>query len=218
MLERRSLNIQIYDALKSDLISGRFEPGENLQLQNLAESYGVSQMPVRYALSRLVSENALEAEKKARASVHVPGLSQARFEDLKETRKLVEGRAVELAAASSSRKIVDEIRLHHSRLKDAVPTGDISAMLTANFEFHFSIYRSMKSRILLQIIETLWLQAAPYFRVLFQRILAYPDVISGGLEANERIIKLIEEQNPEEAGEALRKDIELAARFFLSQM
>lgn len=215
MLERRSLNLQIYDSLKSDLISGRFAPGESLLLQNLAESYGTSQMPIRYALSRLVSENALQSEKKSRSSVRVPDLAMGRFQDLKEARKLIEGRAVELAAEKASSEIVEQIRLHHRKLEQSIDTGDISAMLTANFNFHFSIYRAMDSDILLQVIETLWLQAAPYFRTLFELILEDEAMIKGGLQANERIIALVEAKDSKAAADALQNDIEQAAKFFL---
>ena len=54
------LSVEIYDELRVLLVSGEFKPGERLKLPELAAQTGTSVTPVREALLRLVSENALE--------------------------------------------------------------------------------------------------------------------------------------------------------------
>ncbi len=45
-----------YLHLRELLMSGRVGPGERLSLRNLAEALGVSMMPVREAVTRLVAD------------------------------------------------------------------------------------------------------------------------------------------------------------------
>jgi DNA-binding GntR family transcriptional regulator len=52
-LRRHALADQVYDRLMADLVDGRLEPGSPLRIDGLARELGVSQTPVREALTRL---------------------------------------------------------------------------------------------------------------------------------------------------------------------
>ena len=92
-----NLQDQLYQNIRSGLLSGRFQPGERLKIRDLAAEWGTSPMPVRAALQRLVAEGALEGE--AQRSLRVPAMTRERFEQLLPVRINLEGLAVELAAA-----------------------------------------------------------------------------------------------------------------------
>ena len=53
---RKTLSGDAYKQLSELLMSGRVMPGEQLSLRTLAMGLGVSVMPVREAVSRLLSE------------------------------------------------------------------------------------------------------------------------------------------------------------------
>ena len=59
-LARRTLGETVYAALSELLASGQLGPGERLSLRDSAAALGVSVMPVREAVNRLVAEQALE--------------------------------------------------------------------------------------------------------------------------------------------------------------
>ena len=50
---------RVYQELRNALYQGRFMPGEVLTIRALAAALGTSPMPVREAIQRLVTENAL---------------------------------------------------------------------------------------------------------------------------------------------------------------
>ncbi|MFT4144166.1 MAG: GntR family transcriptional regulator, partial [Mobilitalea sp.] len=96
-LTRDSLNGQAYARLCRDLKAGRFAPGEKLKLRDLAAEMGISPTPVREALARLISEQALEQV--GHHSVRVPVMDEERFAEVRELRLVLEGRAAARAAA-----------------------------------------------------------------------------------------------------------------------
>src|SRR5262245_21693254 len=59
-LERQTLNDQVYRDLRNLIMSGRLAPGQTITIRTLAGAIGVSPMPVRGALHRLLTEGALE--------------------------------------------------------------------------------------------------------------------------------------------------------------
>src|ERR1044072_3721408 len=58
-LQRNTLNEEVYEQLKHALMTGRIAPGSTMTIRSLAKSFGISPMPVREALRRLVGEHVL---------------------------------------------------------------------------------------------------------------------------------------------------------------
>ena len=161
---RETVNDRVYREVRRALIRGVFEPGQVLTMQELANSLGVSTMPVREALSRLVSEQALEAL--PNRSTRVPPVDPVRLEDLLRARIVIEGAALEQAAAKLTpedlRELTALVRAH-----EAAPQASetfIERQLEVNQSFHFRIYAASGSTVMIPIIESLWLQSGPYIR------------------------------------------------------
>src|SRR5258708_28602665 len=95
-LDRQTLGERAYARLADLLISGRIAPGEKLSLRAAADVLGVSIMPVREAVSRLVADKALEVA--ANRAVRVPVMSSVQFRDLTKVRIAIEGHAAAEAA------------------------------------------------------------------------------------------------------------------------
>ena len=92
---RETLHDRVYAELRRSLIHGMFDAGEMMRIVDLAETLETSTMPVREALGRLVSEQALEAL--PNRSVRVPLITRERLEDLARARCLIEGQITALA-------------------------------------------------------------------------------------------------------------------------
>src|ERR1700759_5639321 len=73
------------------MITGQIVPGVGLSTRGLALEMGVSQMPVRDALSRLAAEGAGEIRSKTK--IEVPAMTADRFPDLLDCRLLLEPEA-----------------------------------------------------------------------------------------------------------------------------
>lgn len=103
-----TLSDQVYAAIKQDLLDGNMLPGVKVSLRSLAATYGTSMQPVREAVARLVSDDALEVTP-ARA-IQVPRLSRAQCDEVWSLRALLEGEAAALFARHAPETAFD--RLH----------------------------------------------------------------------------------------------------------
>ena len=85
------LHDRVYRRLRDALITGRIVPGRAVTLRGLAQSLGVSPMPVREAIRRVSAEGGLIVG--ANRRVWVPDMDADRFDELVRTRTLLEPEA-----------------------------------------------------------------------------------------------------------------------------
>jgi DNA-binding GntR family transcriptional regulator len=179
-----NLQEQLYQRIRSDLLAGRFQPGQRLKIRDLAAAWGSSPMPVRGALQRLVAEGALEGEQQR--SARVPTMTRERFQQIIAVRLGLEGLAVELAAPRLGSAEIDLLHGCILRMQQALERRDVAAYLQDNSLFHLSLYRACANPILLRMIESLRLQVGPFFNRLFSdsnRLLHLNDFHEAAFEA-----------------------------------
>lgn len=161
------LHTHVYEELRRRLITGKVMPGVGLSTRGLATELGVSQMPVRDALSRLAAEGAVQIRSKRK--IEVPPMSEARFADLLECRLLLEPRAAVLALPHIDASRLRQLREIDASLDRAMESGDVIGYMEGNFAFHSTLYRASERSTLNSLIETLWLQFGPFMRVVYGR-------------------------------------------------
>lgn len=165
---RETVNDRVHREIRRALIHGLFEPGQVLTMQELANTLGVSIMPVREALSRLISEQALEAL--PNRSARVPPVDPQRLDDLLRARIVIEGAALEQAAAKLTPEDLRELKALVRAHEEAPRASEnfLERQLEINQSFHFRIYGATGSTVMIPIIESLWLQSGPYIRAAAQ--------------------------------------------------
>ena len=204
-LEHQTLNDRAYGALKQELISGKFSPGQVLVIRKLAETFGTSTTPIREALQRLVAERLLEM--KNNRSIIVPLLSASTFEELTRIRIAVEGLAGEMAAGRMTEGALAEISAALAGMRKAVENGDARAYLTLNEHFHFTIYQQAGAPILLNLIRDLWGRAGPYLSLLMEA----DSYIARSNDAHCKIVAALEQGNGPAVRVSIDNDISVAA-------
>ena len=163
-LTRESLNAQAYARLCRDLKAGRFQPGEKLKLRNLAAEMGISPTPVREALARLISEQALEQV--GHHSVRVPLMTEERFCEVRDLRLMLEGEAAARAALRSTAADVLRLEAMHTQMADARERGDAAAARLHAELFHMAVYELAAMPVLTRMAESLWLQCGPLMKAM----------------------------------------------------
>ena len=166
--EGATLRAAVYEDLRRRLITGRIVPGVGMSTRGLAQQLGVSQMPVRDALSRLAAEGAVSIRSKRR--IMVPPMTPERLDEIMRCRLLLEPEAAAQALPQLGRDELDALKQADARIDAALASGDVNAYMEGNFRFHFLIYRPRGQTILTRMIETLWMQFGPLMRVVYGRV------------------------------------------------
>jgi DNA-binding GntR family transcriptional regulator len=156
--------LHVYAELRKMLMNGRFLPGERLVVRDISERFETSAMPVREALRRLASEDALTDA--PNRGVIVPPISVEAVTDLVRVRCMVEGSAAEWAAATMTGAEIAAVNSINERMQADIEGGLTDEFLSLNRDFHFGIYRAARSATLMQVIERLWLRAGPWLNVM----------------------------------------------------
>jgi DNA-binding GntR family transcriptional regulator len=198
---RQTLNQSVYAELRRALINGSLHSGQVLGIVELARTLGTSTMPVREALARLVAEKALEAM--PNRSVRVPLITIERLDDLLRARLLVEGMAVELAAASMPDWEIERLQAFLAEEEGDPASADEASL--RNQQFHFMVYQAARSEVLLTIIESLWLQSGPILWEARRSFLSMQQVT--GDQHHRELADAIARRDPAKARAALAADI-----------
>jgi DNA-binding GntR family transcriptional regulator len=207
-----SVAAQVHQRLRLALMRSRFHPGEKLKLRVLAEEMGVSSMPVRAALSRLVSEGALEQVD--RRSVRVPVLSDARLREVAELRMDLEGKAASRAAELATPEQVDALAAIHAEMSDDRVSGRMEEMMVANERFHRELCSLAGMPVLARIIEGLWLQCGPLNAGIKQiRFLHQPEE-----HPHHDVIRALRQRDGALARLAIQRDISVYADAMLRRL
>ena len=214
-IERQTMADLVYSDLCDLLMAGQASPGEKFTLRTLAEALGTSAMPVRGAVNRLVAEQALEVL--PNRSVRVPVMTRARFSEVRRIRVCLEGMAAAAAARSPSGEQLAEINVHHRAFSSAgrKETPDVRALIRANKELHFSVYRAAAMPTLLQIIEGLWLQVGPIISIE-ARAAKHRLSELAAFECHQRLVDALKRGDGEAARLAVVDDITAAGDFILA--
>ncbi|MCA1774885.1 MAG: GntR family transcriptional regulator [Loktanella sp.] len=205
-LQRESLQQQVFDNLRSAIMSGVFRPGEVLSSRGLAQQLGVSAMPVREALTRLTTEGVLQNTPSRTLRLRV--LSPSDFDEITAIRFEIEGMAAERACGAMTTADLAEIRALNDALTAAASSGDADHYLKANADYHAAIYRVSGWPLLVGMIERLWLMVGPSIRM------SVPDRahMATSQEFHDQIMTALDARDGKTVRAAIVDDISTAAR------
>jgi len=205
---RLTVKESIYAQLRLSLMQGRFDPGEPLTIQQLADAFGASTTPVREALRQLTAEGGLQAM--PNGSIQVPQVSRDTLLDLARARLALEGLATELACTHVDAKALRTLRGLITEHEQAIQHDGLYPSLEKNRAFHFLIYALSGSVVLPRLIESLWLQYGPYMRMISRTIEGqqHADFQRNGTDYHHALLAALEVRDARAARAAMERDIE----------
>lgn len=200
---------QCYRRLHRALMTGGLLPEQVLTVRSLADSYGVSLTPVREAIQRLVAERALVIEN-AR-TIRVPRLDVETYREILKIRLELEPLAAREAAFHIDNAEIDRLEQVAAAHREAIIAGRAHDTLSANTDFHMSIYRGSRLPILVALIESLWLRVGPTLNLLFP---TYCGSLTGA-ERHQEAMDALRRRDGEALAATMREDLLLGSRFLV---
>jgi DNA-binding GntR family transcriptional regulator len=161
-----------YAELRARILDGSLAPGSSLEQAIIAEEYGISTTPVREALRRLESEQLVVV--RAHHGPRVADLSAGELHNLYAVRLELDPLAAELAADAAT-----DTELAAIRALVEAPFRTPAERVSANREFHRSIYEACGNPVLTQVLDSLWNRCDRY------RFLLLSDADSGDVHRHD---------------------------------
>lgn len=200
---------EVAERLRQRIYSYELKPGEWIDEQALAESFGISRTPLREALKVLNSEGLVVL--KPRRGCFVAELTEQDLDEIFPVMALLEGRCAYDAVRKAKPQDLKRLDDIHAKLEKYAAAGDIERYYEQNYIFHEAVQK---------LAGNLWLQKTvgdlrKFLKLLRGRQLRLPGRLEASLKEHRMIMAAFHNQNPA-AAEKIMHDHLLAQRAALA--
>jgi DNA-binding GntR family transcriptional regulator len=211
---RASKEDYAYEQLREGIVSGVFLSGETLVQTQIAQQLGISAIPVRAAITRLIAEGLV-----TRAPHRPPQVAKPAIKELKEAyiiRVHLESLALREAIPLMSAVQLTRVKRVLSELDVALENRDMPRFGALNRRFHLLIYEPCSHRLLLQMITDLWDKTDRYrSRTMFSMV---PNLAEQSQADHHRLFALIKRGATDDAVRLMEEHKARAGRVFLGEL
>jgi DNA-binding GntR family transcriptional regulator len=194
----------VYQRVRDDIMSLKIAPNARITVDGLARELGVSQTPIREALSMLEAKDLVRKQRFV-GYCAAPTLNRKQFEDLYEVRLLLEPFAARRAAENMSDRQLEELRqlaLHMEPEQANVSRGSYDLFAERDAEFHALIAQGAGNELIAQALGRLHTHLH-IFRLRF-----HPEITNEAYVEHSQIIGALQHRTPRDAEAAMRSHIE----------
>jgi DNA-binding GntR family transcriptional regulator len=191
----------VYDQLRRAIVSGEMVPGERLDQKLIADTLGVSTMPLRQALMRLAEQHLIEI--RPHHGAVVAPLTVEGFDELYAMRSAMESMVARRAADHVTPDVVVALKDLYESQVSAVESGQYFEYVELDRQFHSTLYGCAQMSRALHLIEELRDSSDRYIRWY----VAHRQRGSESLKEHQRIIKAATSRDAEKLERLTRQHV-----------
>lgn len=150
-MEEYSLRGQVFQAIREDILKGKYKENEELREATLGKELGVSRTPVREALRQLELEGLVNIIPNKGA--YVTGISEKDVCDIYKIRSMLEGLCVRWAAENITQEQLDELDEILMLTEYYLERRKSEQLAELDGKFHHVLYEASKSRIMEHVLS-----------------------------------------------------------------
>lgn len=208
--KRKTLQSQVYEYLKEEIIIGNIEPGERLIEEKVSEKLQVSRSPIREAVRMLEKDGLLFVNKSGGVTVFKPSIDD--FRNLYECRVEMESLASYYAAQRRSSEDVEIIRLHLLQAGKLRKEDNMKKIHDVNESFHDSVVRASENPFLIKMTSQLRGVNSFYRKAILE---IEPMHMKDAQLEHQNIFQAIVDQDKDEARRLMKVHIENDYKLFI---
>ncbi|MGU3500042.1 GntR family transcriptional regulator [Mycobacterium sp. C31M] len=140
--------------LRRAILDGGVPPGTAIPLAEVAEVFGVSQIPIREALKTLVAEGLVAHRRNSGYTVAL--LTAQELREMYIVRETLESASLAAAVHNATDTDRAEAVLANQRLEQAIADGDAAAYHRGSRQFHHALTAPSRMHRLLHMLEAAW--------------------------------------------------------------
>ncbi len=196
---------QVIEAVRTAIISGRFEPGDRLIESALSAEFGTSRGPVREALRQLENEG-LVMSFPYRGAVVLGVSDEEVHEVLIPIRLTLERYSFVRAIATMTDKDFAELGKQIWLLEQAGKANDLIKLVEADLGFHEIVIAASGQLHTMQIWRTIWPRIRAYF-YRYERHRPFEETV----EEHRELLAALQTRDPETVVAQLERHIDVPA-------
>lgn len=210
--KRKSLREVVYDSLKKSILHGKLKGGQRLIEETLAHQIGISRTPVREAFHKLERDDLVSRLPKGGFAVRE--FTKEDVEEIFGIRIALESYAAYLAAVHIPPDKIDALEKKVSESESAMGKGDGEKAVQLYTEFHDLLYKSCKSKKLIEMINN--------FRDYFYRyrlaLLHTPSGFKTSISDHRQMLEAMKKRNPRLVEKLVRTHLERGKEIVLKEI
>ena len=194
---------EVYNRVRADIMSLKISPGTRITIESLERSLGVSQTPVREALSMLEAKG-LVVKQHLIGYCTAPVLTRAQFDDIREFRLLIEPYAARQAAKKMSDDGIAELSrlLSKMRANKDDPHATFEQFAELDTEFHARIAEATGNSMIADSLARMHIHLH-IFRLCYRSC-----ITSQAHDEHVAVMKALEQRDAAKAEKAMRTHIQ----------
>jgi DNA-binding GntR family transcriptional regulator len=193
-----------YSRIREDIMSLKIPPNTRISVDSLAREFGISQTPIREALSMLEAHG-LVTKQRFIGYCTAPTLNRRQFEELFEIRMLIEPYAARCAAERMSDKALIDLcglALEMNPDQAAQSRALYDRFADQDAQFHEQIARGSANNLIVESLSRLHIHLH-IFRLRFHR-----EVTNEAVAEHTLVTKALQQRDPDQAHAAMRTHLE----------
>jgi len=203
----RNISAKVADELRDAIQNGRLEPGERLIERKLADSLGVSHIPVREALAKLSEEGLVE--RTPRRGARVASLSEKELQEITGLRIVLEQYVARTVQQLWTPKDDQTLRRIVRQMVAAAEKEQLESMFALDSRFHQTLWEMADNHTLLTIASQLRSRINGFLRAA-NSALATDELIAHA-RSHEALVDALASGDPARAEAAMADHVEIAA-------
>jgi DNA-binding GntR family transcriptional regulator len=202
----------IQQRIRDDIVAGDLPFGSRLTIAQLAERYGVGQMPIREALRAMQGEGLLLIEPNRGARVRT--VDEEFIGNIFDIRSALEVLLVRKMVSRATSRDIARLREVEARFEACIERGDHEQALRANHDFHATINAVANNPDAVALLERHWL----LIKALWHRYGYGPERFAGVINDHRHLIEAIEAGDADAAASLMSAHVIKARHTLLARV
>jgi len=210
--KKKSLREMVYQSLKRSILQGKLKGGQRLKEESLAHEIGISRTPIREALHKLEQDELLYRLPKG--GFAVKEFTKEDVEEIFGIRSALESYAAYLATLHITSQELSALEEKIEESEQALKNGDHDRLVKLNTEFHDLLYRSCKSKKLIDMINNF----RDYFYRYRSTLLRTEEGFRYSVDSHKKMLEAMKEKKPRRVERLVRKHLEIGKQIILHEI
>ena len=210
--KRKSLREEVYDSLRRSIIHGKLKGGQRLIEETLAHQVGISRTPVREAFHKLERDDLVVRLPKG--GFAVKRFSREDVEEIFGIRSALESYAAYLATIHINSEKLALLERKVEESEKALDGQDFDKVVQSHTEFHDILYKSSKSKKLVDMINNF----SDYFYRYRSALIHTENGFKLSINDHRRMIEGMKRKNPRLVERLVRRHLERGKEIVLKEI